>query len=79
MPNPVSNQLPGIEMEQTTAAEQQAHAVAKLKWAASLPRMKDGRLNICSLQIRIFEGLNTDHSSDPHTAEAVNRFYRLTL
>ena len=30
-------------MEQTTAAEQRAHAVAKLKRAASLPRMKDGR------------------------------------
>lgn len=30
-------------MEQTTAAEQRAFAVAKLKRAASLPRMKDGR------------------------------------
>ena len=30
-------------MEQSTAAEQRAFAVAKLKRAASLPRMKDGR------------------------------------
>lgn len=30
-------------MEQTSAAEQRAFAVAKLKRAASLPRMKDGR------------------------------------
>ena len=30
-------------MDQTTAAEQRAFAVAKLKRAASLPRMKDGR------------------------------------
>ena len=29
-------------MEQTTVAEQRPFAVAKLKWAASLPRMKDG-------------------------------------
>src|SRR6266436_1850917 len=30
-------------MEQTTAAEQRAFAIAKLKRATSLPRMKDGR------------------------------------